>query len=213
MTPSSAGPRPAMRTFAAALTTVAVGTALVVAAPADAGTRGLAKAPTAVGRGGAVSTVDATATRVGLRVLRHGGNAVDAAVAAAATLGVTEPYSAGIGGGGYFVYYNARTGKVRTIDGRETAPVKMPTDAFIDPATGKPYNFTPQLVTSGVSVGTPGTPATWDRALDRWGTWTMAEALAPAVKVASRGFVVDETFRQQTLENETRFRAFKATRK
>ena len=52
----------------------------------------------------------------------QGGNAVDAAVAAAAALGVTEPYSAGIGGGGYFVYYNAKTGKVRTIDGRETAP-------------------------------------------------------------------------------------------
>ena len=103
-------------------------------------------------------------------MLKAGGNAVDAAVAAAATLGVTEPYSAGIGGGGYFVYYNAKTGKVRTIDGRETAPRKMPQDAFIDPATGKPYTFTPELVTSGVSVGTPGTLATWDKALANWGT-------------------------------------------
>ena len=75
-----------------------------------------------------------------------------AAVAAAATLGVTEPYSAGIGGGGYFVFYNAKSGKVRTLDGRETAPMKMPQDAFIDPATGKPYTFTPDLVT-GVWVG------------------------------------------------------------
>ena len=171
------------------------------------------KIPTAVGTGGAISTVDPEASAAGLKVLRRGGNAVDAAVAAAAALGVTEPYSAGIGGGGYFVYYNAKTGKVRTIDGRETAPATMPTDAFVDPATGKTYPFTPDLVTSGVSVGTPGTPATWDRALDKWGTLTMAEALAPAVKVATRGFVVDETFRQQTLENETRFRAFKATRK
>jgi len=185
------------------------------AAPAAADERGrpTAKVPTAVGKGGAISTVDPEASAAGLKVLRQGGNAVDAAVAAAATLGVTEPYSAGIGGGGYFVFYNARTGKVRTIDGRETAPAKMPTDAFIDPATGKPYTFTPDLVTSGVSVGTPGTPATWERALDRWGTWTMAGALAPAIKVATRGFVVDETFRQQTLDNETRFRAFNATRK
>jgi gamma-glutamyltranspeptidase/glutathione hydrolase len=182
-------------------------------APSAADPRPTAKDPTAVGKGGAISTVDPEASAAGLRVLKAGGNAVDAAVAAAATLGVTEPYSAGIGGGGYFVLYNAKSGKVRTIDGRETAPAKMPTDAFIDPATGKPYNFTPELVTSGVSVGTPGTPATWDRALDKWGTWSMAEALAPAIKVASRGFVVDETFRQQTLDNETRFRAFKATRK
>ena len=67
------------------------------------------KAAVASGYGGAVTTVDATATAVGLDVLRRGGNAVDAAVAAAATLGVTEPFSAGIGGGGFFVYYDART--------------------------------------------------------------------------------------------------------
>src|SRR5215207_3333900 len=130
MTPSPVRTRPAMRTLAAALTTVAVGTALVVAAPADAWTRALAKQPTAIGRGGAVSTVDATATRVGLRVLRRGGNAVDAAIAAAATLGVTEPYSSGIGGGGFLVYYDARSGKVRTIDGRETAPAATTEDTY-----------------------------------------------------------------------------------
>ncbi|MFC7360979.1 gamma-glutamyltransferase [Nocardioides astragali] len=208
---------------ASAASSLAVAAALLVppvtsaasAAPSasDERARPTAKIPTAVGTGGAISTVDPEASAAGLKVLRQGGNAVDAAVAAAATLGVTEPYSAGIGGGGYFVYYNARTGKVRTIDGRETAPATMPTDAFIDPATGKPWNFTPELVTSGVSVGTPGTPATWDRALDRWGTLTLDEALRPAIKVATRGFEVDETFRQQTLDNEIRFRAFKATRK
>ncbi len=146
-------------------------------------------------------------------MLKAGGNAVDAAVAAAATLGVTEPYSAGIGGGGYFVYYNAKSGKVRTLDGRETAPMKMPQDAFIDPATGKPYTFTPDLVTSGASVGTPGTLATWDKALGNWGTLSLGDALAPATKVARRGFKVDETFRQQTLDNEVRFAAFKDSKK
>ena len=99
------------------------------------------KNPTAYGWGGAVSSVDPDATAAGLRVLRDGGNAVDAAVATAAALGVTEPYSAGIGGGGYFVYYDARTRRVHTIDGRETAPTAMPTNAFIDPATGEPYPF------------------------------------------------------------------------
>jgi gamma-glutamyltranspeptidase/glutathione hydrolase len=208
--------------LAVAAALLAAPTAPASAAPSAAPTsapgaaergRPTAKIPTAIGRGGAISTVDPEASAAGLKVLRRGGNAVDAAVAAAATLGVTEPYSAGIGGGGYFVYYNAKSGKVRTIDGRETAPASMPQDAFIDPATGKPYTFTPDLVTSGVSVGTPGTAATWDRALAKWGTLSLAEALKPAINVATRGFVVDETFRQQTLDNEARFRAFKASRK
>jgi gamma-glutamyltranspeptidase/glutathione hydrolase len=182
-------------------------------APSTTSDRPTVKDPTAVGKGGAISTVDPEASAAGLKVLKAGGNAVDAAVAAAATLGVTEPYSAGIGGGGYFVYYNAKSGKVRTLDGRETAPMKMPQDAFIDPATGKPYTFTPDLVTSGASVGTPGTLATWDKALANWGTLSLADALAPATKVARRGFKVDETFRQQTLDNEVRFAAFKDSKK
>src|SRR5690606_16185805 len=143
-----------------------------------------AKTATATGYGGAVSTVDPDATNAALKVLRRGGNAADAAVAAAATLGVTEPYSAGIGGGGYFVHYDARTRRVSTIDGRETAPQARPNGAFVDPATGEPYNFTPELVTSGVSVGVPGTPLTWQRALDKWGTLSLRKALAPAVQVA-----------------------------
>lgn len=171
------------------------------------------KEPTARGSGGAVTTVDPYATQVGLRVLRRGGNAVDAAVATAAALGVTEPYSAGIGGGGYFVVYDAKSGKVHTIDGRETAPAAMEKDAFIDPSTGEPYNFTPELVTSGVSVGVPGTPATWQRALEKWGTWSLADTLAPATRLARKGFRVDRTFRDQTADNEERFRAFTSTRK
>ena len=169
------------------------------------------KMATAVGHGGAVSSVDPDATRIGLEVLRRGGNATDAAVATAAALGVTEPYSAGVGGGGYFVHYDARTRRVQTIDGRETAPAAMPSDAFVDPATGQPYPFAPDLVTSGVSVGVPGTPATWQRALDRWGTLRLGQALAPAEKLARTGFVVDETFREQTLDNVERFAAFPAT--
>lgn len=168
------------------------------------------KAPVAKGYGGAVSTVDLDASAAAIEVLGKGGNAVDAAVAAAATLGVTEPYSAGIGGGGYFVFYDADTGKVKTIDGRETAPQAMPRDAFINPATGTPYDFKKQA-TSGISVGVPGTPATWERALDRWGSMSLGEALEPAIDVAEDGFVVDETFRLQTLENRERFLPFSST--
>ena len=81
------------------------------------------------------------ATSAGLEVLRHGGNAVDAAVAVASTLGVADPFVAGIGGGGYLVYYNARTHQVSTIDGRETTPKPANANLFIDPATGKPLAF------------------------------------------------------------------------
>ncbi|MDN4645278.1 gamma-glutamyltransferase [Arthrobacter sp. PsM3] len=182
-----------------------------VAGPAFADPRQTVKDSTATGYGGAVSTVDPEASAAAIEVLRKGGNAADAAVAAAATLGVTEPYSSGIGGGGYFVFYDAKAGEVGTIDGRETAPAGMPQGAFIDPATGQPYRFTPELVTSGASVGVPGTPATWERALDRWGTVSLGDALRPAIKVATRGFVVDDTFRQQTLDNKLRFGAFTST--
>lgn len=182
-----------------------------VAGPAVADPRETEKTPTATGYGGAVSTVDPEASAAAIEVLRKGGNAADAAVAAAATLGVTEPYSAGVGGGGYFVYYDAKSKSVGTIDGRETAPAGITPDAFIDKSTGKPYRFTPELVTSGVAVGVPGTPATWQRALERWGSLGLGEALKPAIKVADRGFVVDPTFRQQTLDNKARFAAFPAT--
>ncbi|HET6653339.1 MAG TPA: gamma-glutamyltransferase [Nocardioides sp.] len=169
------------------------------------------KIPTSTGFGGAVTSVDPEATKVGLRVLERGGNAVDAAVATAAALGVTEPYSAGIGGGGFFVYYDADKKKVRTIDGRETAPRDMPRDAFIDPSTGEPYPFTPDLVTSGVSVGVPGTPATWAKALKRWGSYDLGKALRPAARLAARGFVVDQTFHDQTKDNQERFEAYTTT--
>ncbi|MEP6665983.1 MAG: gamma-glutamyltransferase, partial [Nocardioidaceae bacterium] len=203
--------RNALRPTAVAAVAGLVATTLpLVAQGASAGDhRG--RQPVARGSGGAVSSVDPSASRIGLRVLRAGGNAVDAAVATAAALGVTEPYSAGIGGGGYFVYFNARTHRVSTLDGRETAPAKMPHDAFIDPSTGEPYPFFPDLVTSGVSVGVPGTLATWQGALHRWGSTSLKQALRPAAKLARHGFRVDKTFHRQTKENAERFAAFPAT--
>ncbi|GAA4961557.1 gamma-glutamyltransferase [Kineococcus glutinatus] len=183
--------------------------ALAAGAPASAQTTPPAKVPLAIGRGGAVATVDPDATAVGLDVLRRGGNAADAAVAAAAALGVTEPYSAGIGGGGFFVYYDAASGEVSTIDGRETAPLAMRADSFLD-ADGEPMDFT-TAVRSGLSVGTPGTPRTWERALEEFGTRDLEEVLDGAIGLAQDGFTVDETFRQQTAENEEKFRTFPAT--
>jgi gamma-glutamyltranspeptidase/glutathione hydrolase len=164
----------------------------------------------ATGFGGAVATVDGDASRAAIDVLRRGGNAVDAAVAAAATLGVTEPYSAGIGGGGFFVYFDAGTRRVLTLDGRETAPQAMRSAAFIDPSSGRPLPFA-DAVTSGLSVGVPGTPATWAQALNQWGTLSLAQALQPAIQVADRGFEVEATFAKQTADNAARFAHFSST--
>ncbi|MFD7401853.1 gamma-glutamyltransferase [Streptomyces sp. NPDC059866] len=193
------------------LTVLAVSTAVVAvgaAAPPAPTTAPAEKVPVAVGHGGAVASVDADASAAGIEVLRKGGNAVDAAVATAAALGVTEPYSAGIGGGGYFVYYDARSRTVRTIDGRETAPLTADSDLFLE--NGKPLALA-DAVSSGLGVGTPGTPATWRTALDKWGSKRLATLLAPAERLARDGFTVDATFRAQTAANETRFRYFPDT--
>ncbi|WP_163507622.1 gamma-glutamyltransferase [Fodinicola acaciae] len=195
----------------AAVTLLAGLLAGLVPATAGAATTGrqpTPKQPVATGYGGAVSTVDADATQAGLAVLRRGGNAVDAAVAAAAALGVTEPYSAGIGGGGFFTYYNARSKRVYTIDGRETAPASFTSTTFTE--NGAPIPFA-EAVTSGLSNGIPGTPATWALALRSWGTLSLGQALRPAETIARNGFVVDPTFRTQTSDNADRFRDFPAT--
>ncbi|GAA2520246.1 gamma-glutamyltransferase [Streptomyces levis] len=200
------------RPVARNLTVLAVSAAVVASvgatAPPAAQSPGGEKTPLAVGYGGAVSSVDPDASAAGIEVLEKGGNAVDAAVATAAALGVTEPYSAGIGGGGYFVYYDARSRTVRTIDGRETAPSSADEDLFVE--NGKPVPFA-EAVSSGLSVGTPGTPATWQAALDRWGSKRLASVLKPAERLARDGFTVDETFRAQTASNEARFRYFPDT--
>jgi gamma-glutamyltranspeptidase / glutathione hydrolase len=165
-----------------------------------------------VGTGGAVASVDPDATQAGIEILRKGGNAIDAAVAVAATLGVTEPYVAGIGGGGFMVVYLAKSHQLVAIDGRETAPAAFREDAFIDPTTGQPIPFSPQRITSGMAVGVPGTLATWEEALDRYGTMRLAKVLKPAVKTAKAGFVVDQTFHDQTQQNLARFQGFTSTR-
>ena len=122
----------------------------------------------AAGTGGAVASDTVQATRAGLTVLAQGGTAADGAVAVASTLGVTDPFVAGIGGGGFVVIYLAHEHRVITIDGRQTAPAAFPENAFLD-ANGNAIPFFPQRVTSGMAVGVPGTLASW-AAADRYGT-------------------------------------------
>lgn len=168
----------------------------------------LPKVATMTGSGGAVATVDPVASQVAIDVLAKGGTAADAAVAATAALNVVEPYATGLGGGGFFVHADAR-GRVSTLDGRETAPGAMTPTSFLEP-DGTPMAFD-KAVNSGLSVGVPGNPALWQTILDRWGHRSYAEMLAPAERIARRGFVVDEAFTEATERNAERFARFPAT--
>src|ERR1700735_4097569 len=99
------------------------------------------KHPLATGTGGAVASMDPGARQAGIGMLRHGGDAVDAVVATASAMGVTIPFVAGPGGGGFMIVYNAKTHKVTTIDGRETCPAACTSKLFLDPKTGKPMDY------------------------------------------------------------------------
>jgi gamma-glutamyltranspeptidase / glutathione hydrolase len=160
------------------------------------------KQPTAVGHGGAAATVDTLATQAAIDTLRKGGNAVDATVTAAGVLGVVEPFSCGIGGGGFMVIRDGRTGRITTLDHREKSPAAMTPMSFWQ--NGAPLAFDPARY-SGMSAGVPGTPLGWERALKRYGTISLKKALKPGARIARRGFVVDQVFRDQIAGNGTYF--------
>jgi gamma-glutamyltranspeptidase / glutathione hydrolase len=190
------------------LTLTAVAALLAVPAAGTAQPAQAEKQPTATGRGGAAATVDVLATGAAVAALRGGANAVDAAVVAAAVLGVTEPFSCGVGGGG-FMLIRTSDGKVTTIDHRERAPAAMRPDSFFEAGRPLPFN---DARFSGLSAGVPGTVRGWDEALRRYGTISLARALGPAIRVARDGFVVDQTFFDQTQQNVDYFDDVPSTR-
>jgi gamma-glutamyltranspeptidase / glutathione hydrolase len=175
----------------------------LLAMPALAGADPYEHVPqaTETGKGGAAATADGVATDAAVRVLRRGGNAVDAAIAAAAVLGVTEPFSCGIGGGGFMVIRRPN-GQVTTIDSREQAPAAMRPDSFIENRV--PLSLADARY-SGLSGGAPGTVAGWEKALRRYGTWRMRHLLKPAIKVARKGFLIDQVFHDQAQDNAAYF--------
>ena len=170
--------------------------------------RDAAAAPVATGTGGAVATISAQASQSALAILNQGGNAIDAAVAAAAALGVTDPFSCGIGGGGFMVIYLAKDQRAITIDHRETAPARVGPQLF--QPDGKPLDFE-TAVASGAAVGVPGTVRGWHEALERYGSMRFSQVLAPAIAVADQGFRVNANFSQLVRQNEGKFRQFAPT--
>jgi gamma-glutamyltranspeptidase/glutathione hydrolase len=183
------------------LVALACAVALVVGVPAAADVGSGSGPPTSIGTGGAAATVETLATQASSDILRRGGNAIDAAVAAAAVLGVTEPFSCGIGGGGFMVVRTAG-GRVTTIDGRETAPAAMHPASFRENDVPLPFN---DARYSGLSVGVPGTVETWVDALEKFGTMSLAEVFAPAIHVARHGYLIDQVWFDQVNANRDWF--------
>jgi gamma-glutamyltranspeptidase/glutathione hydrolase len=167
--------------------------------------------PVAVGTGGAVASMDVGASRAGIDVLRRGGDAVDAVVATASALGVTVPFVAGPGGGGFMVVYNARTHAVTTIDGRETCPAACTSNMFVDPTTGKPLNYT-AASDQPLATGVPSMLATWATAVRDYGRLSLSADLQPAIHVAKRGFAVNFDFNQLEQAGLSTLQAYPASR-
>ena len=128
------------------------------------------------------------AVQAGANILDAGGTAADALVAVQTVLGLVEPQSSGMGGGAFLVWYDAASGELTTIDGRETAPLAATPRLFQD-ETGAPLKFFDAVI-GGRSVGTPGTPALLQTAHDNWGKQPWAGLFDPAIALAKDGFVV-----------------------
>ncbi|MDR6530317.1 gamma-glutamyltranspeptidase/glutathione hydrolase [Caulobacter rhizosphaerae] len=177
-----------MRLIATLLASLLAGCAALSAeatppAPAPAAAPAFAYKPS-----GMVAAANPLAVEAGLRVLRDGGTAVDAAVAVQAVLGLVEPQSSGLGGGSFMVFYDARTGKVTAYDGRETAPQAATPQLFMGP-DGKPLNFV-TAVLSGRSTGVPGAVGMLAQAQKAHGKATWNTLFKDAERLADDGFTV-----------------------
>ncbi len=161
-------------------------------------------------KNGMVVTSNTLATKVALDVLKNGGNAIDAAVTAGFALAVTQPRSGNIGGGGFMLISSEKKKEVIAIDYREKAPAGATRDMFLD-KDGKVDKTLSRF--SHISAGVPGTVAGLILALEKHGSISLVDALAPAIKLAEEGFVVPLLFTQGIKSNQKRLFKFEAGKK
>ena len=135
-----------------------------------------------------IATANPLATEAGYQILRKGGSAANAAVAAQLVLNLVEPQSSGIGGGAFIVHHQGSTGKLAAYDGRETAPAAATPERFLD-RDGAPLKFIDAVV-GGKSVGVPGTLRVLELVHRKHGKLRWAALFAPAIELAERGFPV-----------------------
>ncbi|WP_428928703.1 gamma-glutamyltransferase [Marinibacterium sp. SX1] len=156
-----------------------------------------------------VAAANPLAVAAGARILERGGSAVDAMIAVQTVLGLVEPQSSGLGGGAFLVYWDAAEGRLTTLDGRETAPLRATPTLFQDEA-GAPLKFYDAVV-GGRSVGTPGTPALMERAYKHWGRLPWPELFDDAIRLATDGFEVSPRLAGLVAGDAERLARFPAT--
>ena len=141
-----------------------------------------------------VATAHPIATAAGIKMLALGGNAFDAAIAITAVLGVVEPASSGLGGGGFWLLYDADQEKSIMLDGRERAPLAATRDMYLD----EDGNVVPHLSISGaLAAGIPGQPAALVWLAKHYGTLPLTVSLQPAIDAAANGFAVGQRYRRR----------------
>jgi len=162
------------------------------------GASGLAPKPLVKAKKHMVVTAHPLAAEAGLAMLRQGGSAIDAGIAAQMVLGLVEPQSSGIGGGAFMLYWDAAARDLLSYDGRETAPASATPDLFLD-ASGKPLPRE-EAMASGLSVGVPGVLAALKLMHDTYGKLPWAELFQPAIALARDGFPVSPRFAKMLAE-------------
>lgn len=145
-----------------------------------------------------IASAHPLADAAGYEVLEKGGNAFDAAVAVSAALAVVEPYSSGLGGGGFYLLHRAEDGFEVMVDGRETAPAAATADMFLDEAGNVDRS---RVLEGAQSAAIPGTPAALAHIADEYGRLPLAESLAPAIRLARDGFALDRRFAAMIEDN------------
>jgi gamma-glutamyltranspeptidase / glutathione hydrolase len=157
---------------------------------------------------GIVATVHPRATDAAVRAFERGGNAIDAAVAAALTLGVVDGHNSGIGGGCFMVIRTA-TGKFFALDGREAAPAAATGDMFVRDGKGDP-----KLSQTGpLAAGVPGSLAAYEHAINQYGRLSLESHLLAAAEIAEQGFAIDRTYAHRLAETASELRQFPEARK
>jgi gamma-glutamyltranspeptidase/glutathione hydrolase len=150
----------------------------------------------------AIASAHALATEAGMEILARGGNAFDAAVAVSAALAVVEPNGSGPGGGGFYLLHRAADGRQVVVDAREVAPAAATRDMFLD-AAGNPVEGL--STRHAKAAGIPGEPAGWQHLASHYGRLPLAVSLAPAIRLAREGFVIDASMHsdlERTLRDE-----------